>query len=344
MASDYQMLRKGMNSFSDYMRLEDEFRMKKEQAARQAQMDALTMQKAQKEIETGAASNDPAALRLANEYEAAIKSGDTDRANRIAAFSKIYDKNVMQTPDGQYVPLPGLPQALGNLKYGENLGGETATQQVRSAYEPGRAEDIATREMGVQLGNAAELERQKSLGGKMGSLLGDQMGEFAGNEKVLPIVRSLRVMNENSPTIPYAGKTQWARRLYPGTSKAEAAVDLMKQARIEIAAPLAKQLGVNPTDRDFLASLDRIFDIEATKESRERQINALEQRLLGRQMQLSERIGIPPMDASMLDAQIPALPVPTPPTPNVPQKGDVLDGYMFLGGDPGNEKSWKKVR
>ena len=43
MASDYQMLRKGMNSFSDYMQLEDEFRMKKEQAARQAQMDALTL-------------------------------------------------------------------------------------------------------------------------------------------------------------------------------------------------------------------------------------------------------------------------------------------------------------
>lgn len=30
--------------------------------------------------------------------------------------------------------------------------------------------------------------------------------------------------------------------------------------------------------------------------------------------------------------------------PNTPIKGDIVDGYMFLGGEPGNQKSWKKVK
>ena len=347
MASDYQMLRKGMNSFSDYMQLEDEFRMKKEKAARQAQMDALTMQKTQKEIETGAASNDPAALRLANEYEAAIKSGDTDRANRIAAFSKIYDKNVMQTPDGQYVPLPGLPQALGNLKYGENLGGETATQQVRSAYEPGRAEDIATRQVGVELGNAASLERQKAAGRASGEQYGANQKKAAQAGNVIDYLdEAATILPKASGSLGGAGlsaikglsgysdeTTQANERLrliagwmvsnVPRMEGPQSNYDVQnyKQMAADLGNPM-KPIG------DRLAALN--------------QLRVLQDKYAG--TQTMDNSGIPPMEASMLDAQSPALPVPTPPTPNGPQKGDVSDGYMFLGGDPGDQKSWKKVQ
>lgn len=132
MPVDYNIL-KNVNSLSDYQRAQEEFDLRKQQLKQQM---------------TG---QDPAALRLTNEYESAIKSQDFDRARRLAAFAKIYDKNVMMDDNGNFVELPGLPEAFGRLKYGENMGGETATQQVKSAYEPGRAEDIATRQANVGL-------------------------------------------------------------------------------------------------------------------------------------------------------------------------------------------------
>lgn len=137
MPVDYTMLRKGTASLGDFQRLQEEFELEK-----QRQIASTTGQ-------------DPAALKLANEYEAAIKSGDTDRANRIAAFSKIYDKNVMQTSDGQYVPLPGLPQALGSLEFGK----ESGTQQAKDIYEPGRAGAVEGAKLQQQLGYEPQIKR-----------------------------------------------------------------------------------------------------------------------------------------------------------------------------------------
>lgn len=130
----------------------------------------------------------PAALRLANEYESAIQSGNIDRANRIAAFSKIYDKNVMQTPDGQYVPLPGLPSALGQIKYGENMGGETATQQVRSAYEPGRAGDTEQKKLEQQLSYASKIKEEEGRGAVAATQYGTDVKNAANADKTLSML------------------------------------------------------------------------------------------------------------------------------------------------------------
>jgi hypothetical protein len=143
-------------SVDDYMRMQEEFDLKK----RQALMD---MQRQQVEMATGTATNDPAALRLANEYLAAKAAKDMDKVNALELFAKVHEKGIMQTPDGQYIPLGGMPEALGQLKYGENYGGEQATQQVRSSYEPGRAEDIATRQANVSLAYDPQIEKQKLL-------------------------------------------------------------------------------------------------------------------------------------------------------------------------------------
>lgn len=54
--------------------------------------------------------------------------------------------------------------------------------------------------------------------------------------------------------------------------EANNAIDLLRQDRLDMAAPLAKELGVNPTDKDFQASLDRIYNLNSTKASRDAQI------------------------------------------------------------------------
>lgn len=90
-------------SLLDYQRLQQEFDMKKQQAA----MMAMKLQSGQ---------DLPAALQLANEYQAAIQAGDLNRANTIAAFAKTVDKNVQMGADGSYQPLAGLPNALGAIE------------------------------------------------------------------------------------------------------------------------------------------------------------------------------------------------------------------------------------
>jgi len=111
--------------------------------------------------------------------------------------------------------------------------------------------------------------------------------EQAKNNKLdlntLPILESMLQYNKGTINAPYAGSAPvefGTRMLNP---QAATNMDLLKQNRLELAAPLAKQLGVNPTDKDFQATLNRIFDENASKESRDAQINNLIRRVKIRQ-------------------------------------------------------------
>lgn len=333
MASDYQMLRKGMNSFSDYMRLEDEFRMKKEQAARQAQMDALTMQKTQKEIETGVSSKDPAAVR---EWQFFSKLPDEERAK----YLQMKRADQIMNLGGQLA----VRNPMGGVQESYEVTPRTVDMPEFQAMQEGAKERAS---MNVQLGNAAELERQKAAG----RASGEQEG--ANKKKVAQAGTVIDYLNEAESILPKAsgglpGAVMSAGKGLAGysdeTTQANERLKLISgwmvsnvprmegpqsNYDVQVYQKMAADLG-NPMKPigDRLAALN--------------QLRVLQNKYAGTQN--FDNTSIPPMDASMLDAQTPALPVPTPPTPNVPQKGDVLDGYMFLGGDPGNEKSWKKVR
>jgi hypothetical protein len=102
----------------------------------------------------------------------------------------------------------------------------------------------------------------------------------------LPIIDQLRTFNSGTFEMPYAdtAPVRGYSRIF-GSAEQQAKqknMDLLRQARTDLAAPLAKELGVNPTDRDFQATLDRIFDSNASRDSRAAQIDSLEQRILAR--------------------------------------------------------------
>ena len=102
-------------------------------------------------------------------------------------------------------------------------------------------------------------------------------------DDTLPILLDMIEINKGTLDTPYAGSAlvQGAAKLSEklpdkfDVSKEAGQMDLLKQSRLDLAAPLAKQLGVNPTDKDFQASLERIVDVNATKSSREAQIRQL---------------------------------------------------------------------
>ncbi len=87
------------------------------------------------------------------------------------------------------------------------------------------------------------------------------------------------LLNDETVDAPYAGAMQPIMRagsvVSPQAAQKSEAMDALMQQRTALAAPLAKQLGVNPTDKDFQSTLDRIFNANSTKEGRRQQIQAL---------------------------------------------------------------------
>lgn len=97
----------------------------------------------------------------------------------------------------------------------------------------------------------------------------------------LPILSDMLKQNAKTNQLPYASVAQPLVRF--ANPEQGNNMDLLKQNRLDMAAPLAKQLGVNPTDKDFQATLDRIFDETASGESRNLQIQNLINKIERRQ-------------------------------------------------------------
>lgn len=103
---------------------------------------------------------------------------------------------------------------------------------------------------------------------------------IAKDTEAIPLLQSMIEQNKGTLPIPYAGNIQGAAKIFaPEASKN---FDLMQQNRLNLAAPLAKALGVNPTDKDFKATLDRIVDVNATQESRDAQMRQLMRQIVKR--------------------------------------------------------------
>jgi len=222
-------------------------------------------------VQQAKAGNLPAALQIADRLTQLRTSGDPNAQQQIQDV--MMAQKMLRVDPGVYMD-QGVAGEIPN--YGNVVGG---IEGAKSGYKQQAQKDVDL-DMNPKI-VGAETEAKSSA-----ERDANRSAEFDSNTKVLPVIEELRAFNNQSPSIPYAGKTQVFRRLMPGTSPEEAAVDLMKQSRIDLAAPLAKQLGVNPTDKDFQASLDGIFDIEASKESRAAQIDALQNRINARQQQI----------------------------------------------------------
>lgn len=212
----------------------------------------------------------PAPVKIANQitqYLNAAKNAKTPQekqqyifqANLLAQSAKMYEKNTTAFGTGGDMSLTALP------------GYNDFVTNKAAADETGKKEvdlDINPKIAGAE--KTAELNAVRDGATTDAAILDAQ---------TLPIIQDLKGLNEKSFNAPYLDTIQPIAKV-TGIGKEQATTtDLMKQARLDMAAPLAKQLGVNPTDKDFQATLDRIFDINASKESRAAQIQALENRI-----------------------------------------------------------------
>jgi len=264
-------------------------------AQREAEQRALETQVLQAKLKSSLQGGDaPAAIQIANEYAKARAAGDVQRMNDIAMAAKSFDKGVMVNQQGAFNELQGYGQAVGGIEAAKSGMKQQAEKNVDLTMNP----QIKGAEVGAEyqqrITNEPRLERAKSNANTIQS----------ANES-LPILTELKNLNVKTLDVPYLGTVQGLAKAID--SEAATAYDLMKQARLDLAAPLAKQLGVNPTDKDFQASLERIFDFSATKSSRLAQIEALEKRIEAKKGRATPTGAIDATPTGLVDPEIDAI-------------------------------------
>ena len=105
----------------------------------------------------------------------------------------------------------------------------------------------------------------------------EKFDEFIINSKNIPLVEQMIKFNEGTVDLPFAEMIDPAAKLLSPEQADN--LSLLRQNQLELAAPLAKALGVNPTDKDFEASLRRIVDLNSTKTGRKKQLNNILKRM-----------------------------------------------------------------
>ena len=172
---------------------------------------------------------------------------------------QVMNMPVAATPTYAPQPMPAMPQdvdsqlnQLGQIDPSQfGITSPYAQEDVRKM-----AAEEAIKAQGRQIKSKEESEQLR-----------------AENLQSLSILNRMKDLNEGTLDIPYAGAAQFGTRLV--NQEAASNMARLRQLRLNLAAPLAKQLGVNPTDKDFENTLNQIFNENESKETRREQIELL---------------------------------------------------------------------
>lgn len=123
-----QQLLGGLNPYSAYAKANQQANLANEVALAELAI-------RQQQVAQSGQQSTPAALQLANEYQAALQSGNIDRANQIAAFAKIYDKGVQVTPQGQFGVAGGYAPALSEIEKAQKAGSVQGQLQTQAQFD-----------------------------------------------------------------------------------------------------------------------------------------------------------------------------------------------------------------
>ena len=123
-----------------------------------------------------------------------------------------------------------------------------------------------------------QAEYAKLKGASKQKFLAEKLDKQLSDESMLPIINEMIKTNRGTLDMPFAEFVNAPARIL--RSDQADAMDSLKQDQLSLAAPLAKMLGTNPTDKDFQASLDQIINLNSTKEGREQQLIKRRDRIL----------------------------------------------------------------
>jgi len=301
-----------LKSFGDYQREAEAFELKKQQAKRLAQ------------------GTTPAAMQLANEYQKRLDAGDEAGANTLAQFAKTVDKGIQVGADGAYQPMAGYGQALGQNKYQEKLGGNMADLQTAGAISGAQANARNTSDLAYspQI-KAATTEADIAAKSKADAAASLPKVE-SQSQGALDLITSIR----NDPGLPAvigAPNPFQGRIPLVGNIAGSPAADF--QAKID-------QLGGKQFLEAFesLKGAGQITEVEGKKATNaigRMQTSQSEDAFL---KALTELEGVVKGGVERAKTKAGA------PPPSLPKEGERRGAFMFIGGNPNDKNSWRKVQ
>jgi len=230
---------------------------------------------------------------LSSEEQAVLQAQDAMRTSEIGMnqWGQTYQKNnsilPSQTPgivpqkstyDTLAGPAPTMPgeQAVGAPSGGvfSTLAGPEPTYNSPTSDNPmantpaGRMEDYKS-DLKIR---EEEAKQNAQLNSKIQE---DSFNRRKNAKRTLPILDKMIELNSGTTEAPFAEVLQPFKRLTNQDQAADFAQ--LRQLQLQLAAPLAKQLGVNPTDKDFQNTMDQIFNANESRETRDQQLKLLKQ-------------------------------------------------------------------
>lgn len=256
------MLRKGINSIGDYQQLQQEFESKKQLAQ--------------------GSGDDPAAIK---EWQAYSMMSPADQARYLTMKRSSQIMNLGGTQQ-VYDPLTGgtsstfqvtpKPEDMPAFKAAQ----EDATQKVKTAYEPLRAEDTARRKANVDLVMNPKIERATTRAGEVGKGEGEAAAKLQAMAAQYP--RLVQVANELSTlgkkaTYTIAGQAVNAGMRQAGLPVGEGAVarkEYMAKVDNEILPLLRQTFGAQFTVKEGESLRATLGDVNASPEEKDAVLNA----------------------------------------------------------------------
>jgi len=168
--------------------------------------------------------------------------------------------------------------AVGNqVQSGSQMMGNSPPSAYEAAGLPApsntkQAQELYQAQLDIQ--KAGAVEEQKKKAALDITKESKKIEQTAQDSMAIPVIERMIARNDKTLNIPYAEALQGVSRAIPNKDIQDHVnnIDLIKQDQITLAAPLAKMLGVNPTDKDFKATLESIVNLNASPESRKLQL------------------------------------------------------------------------
>jgi len=351
-----------VQSIKDFDRAEEEFMARKRAAAMEEQLNQAKI----KDYASGGSL--PAAIQLANEIEKAMAAGDTNRANLLYQSAKLLDKGVLpysagmqQSPQQQPGSMPDLiDQAVNEVDqpqtpqlnkpaqsqpyspmvmpgYGSAVGSIAATKKGMETQAQKNVDlqmnpliTGAEAEAKARVDAATDINKKAVKAGAMSGLADRAIGILEGGKVTGSGLGALRdaglgffgksteKMDNNSVLELIAGNLT---SNVPRMEGPQSDYDVLNYQKM--AADVGNR--TKPASARIAAAKEII-----RLNSKYAHLNG------GAQNAPAEFEGQDPLGGTINDYVNVA--------PQAPKKGAVSGGYMFMGGDPANQKNWKKVK
>lgn len=279
-----------------------------------------------KALQEGRGGNIPATIQIANEMQRALASGDTTRYNMLNQVHKTMDRGLQyDSTTGQYIPMQGYGQAIGSIAADKSGMSRQAEKTVDLRMNP----QILGEEQGAK--GLAELQTG----------IEKRSQQSQGN---LDVINEILTPDQTGKTLLDKATGSGIGALWASGKSIVGESDESTQANAELQVYAGKLLNNIPRMEGPQSDADLKSYKEQAGKIGEPTIPAKDKIAALRAVQnLSQKYSIQNQKTNDQDQYAPAgIQIDMPST--APRKGDVVDGYMFNGGNPADQKSWKKVK